>query len=128
MVGGQDRNLYLVRVEVVPAQGVAAPKLANRETYRQQLMFRGEKMEKEVLKKADADIEQNRKRDAAVRVVDQRGRAVPGAEVELQLLRHDFLFSSDGASPHFAVLSFAPHSSLRSSTFPNIGTKTLVAH
>lgn len=45
-------------------------------------------------KEAAARIEQNRKGDFTVRVVDENGRPVPGAAVQVEMLRHAFHFSS----------------------------------
>ncbi len=44
----------------------------------------------EFLAQADARIEQHRKADLAVRVVDASGRPVPGATVDVQMQRHAF--------------------------------------
>jgi GH35 family endo-1,4-beta-xylanase len=48
--------------------------------------------EAEILAGADARIEQQRKADAVVRVVDGEGRPVAGARVEAQQVAHEFLF------------------------------------
>lgn len=41
---------------------------------------------------ADARIEQHRKADVVVRVVDAAGRPLPGAELHVEQTRHEFLF------------------------------------
>jgi len=46
----------------------------------------------EVLDGADARIEQHRKTDALVRVVDEEGRPVPDARVLIEQTNHEFLF------------------------------------
>jgi endo-1,4-beta-xylanase len=48
-----------------------------------------------ILAGADARIEQNRKADATVVVVDASGQPVPGAAVRVEQTRHAFLFGSN---------------------------------
>ena len=49
----------------------------------------------ELLAGADARIEQHRKADAVVLVVDSAGKPVPGAKVAVRQTRHKFLFGSN---------------------------------
>ena len=51
--------------------------------------------EQEILAKADARIEQHRKADVEIRVVDAQGKPIPGAKVEVAQTRHAFLFGSN---------------------------------
>ena len=46
----------------------------------------------EVLAQSKARIEQHRKGDGTITVRDAKGRVVPGAKVQVEQLRHDFLF------------------------------------
>jgi len=92
VIGNQDRNLYLSRIEITPPKGVAEPKLGSEKEFKARLRARGEQAERAALKQAAADIEKNHKRDAAVRVVDAAGRPVPDATVKVEHIRHDFLF------------------------------------
>lgn len=48
--------------------------------------------DEQLLRGADARIEKYRKADASVTVVDAKGAPIPGAEVEIQQTRHEFLF------------------------------------
>jgi GH35 family endo-1,4-beta-xylanase len=50
------------------------------------------KMEARIMQEADRQIEQHRKADAVVHVVDSAGKPVEGAKVTVNLLRHQFLF------------------------------------
>jgi GH35 family endo-1,4-beta-xylanase len=54
-----------------------------------------EPTEAELLAGADARIEQHRKADAVVSVVDASGKPVPGATVTIEQTRHAFLFGSN---------------------------------
>jgi endo-1,4-beta-xylanase len=58
--------------------------------------------EVELLDGAAARIEQHRKADAAVRVVDAKGRSVPGARLNVEQIQHAFLFGCNA----FPVLSY----------------------
>ena len=92
VIGNQDRNLYLSRIEITPPQGVAEPKLVAKDRALAKENARAEQAERAALKQAAVDIEKNRKRDAAIRIVDAAGKAVPGATVKIEHIRHDFLF------------------------------------
>ncbi len=88
VAGGEDRNLYLDRITVTPPPGVADPVPADR----QELAARFEKLEREILRRCDEQIERNRKSDATLRVVDAAGSPVAGASIRVEQTRHDFLF------------------------------------
>ena len=92
VIGNQDRNLYLARIEITPPQGVAEPKLVPKERALARDNARAKQAEAAALKQAAVDVETNRKRDAAIRVVDAAGQAVPAATVTVEHIRHDFLF------------------------------------
>lgn len=92
VIGNQDRNLYLAKIEITPPKGVAEPKLVPKARAMARANARAEQAERAALKQAAVDIEKNRKRDAAIRVVDATGRAVSGATVKIEHIRHDFLF------------------------------------
>ena len=49
----------------------------------------------EILARTAARIEQHRKGDGLITVRDAAGKAVPGARVKIEQLRHDFLFGSN---------------------------------
>jgi len=92
VIGNQDRNLYLSRIEITPPKGAAEPKLGSEEKFNAGLKARGEEAERRALKQAAIDIEKNRKRDAVVRILDAGGKGVPAAAVKIEHIRHDFLF------------------------------------
>ncbi len=92
VIGNKERNLYLSRIEITPPRGIRKPKPGRKEKFMRGQKVWEEKAEQEVLKRAAAGIENNRKRDAVVRVVDDAGKVVPGAAVEIEHVRHDFLF------------------------------------
>jgi GH35 family endo-1,4-beta-xylanase len=85
------RNLYLSRLEIIPPAGADEPKLSSvgewSEQCRQKL-----KDEERLLAAADQSIEQKRKGDGTVRVVDASGKPLQGAKVEIDQVRHEFLF------------------------------------
>ena len=84
----EDRNLYLRRIEIVPAAGAAAPALGSVTKW----AVENQRREEEAVSATAKAIEQHRKGDAVIRVVDAAGRPVAGAKVEVSLARHDFLF------------------------------------
>jgi GH35 family endo-1,4-beta-xylanase len=86
--GGEDRNLYLDRIDITPVGGAKGVVLASREEW----AAGGEAREEAALARAAEGIEKYRKSDAAVRVVDATGRAVNDATVHAELLDHEFLF------------------------------------
>ena len=88
VAGSEDRNLYLDRITVTPPPGVADPVPADRK----ELAARFEKLEQEILRRCDEQIERNRKSDATLRVVDAAGSPVAGASIRVEQTRHDFLF------------------------------------
>ena len=92
VIGKEDRNLYLAAIEITPPRGVAEPKRVAKERALAKENARAERAERAALKQAAVDIEKNRKREATVRVVDAAGKAVSGAAVTIEHIRHDFLF------------------------------------
>jgi len=87
VTAGEDRNLYLDRIEIRPADGAAEPALASHDEW----SAKGEAREEAALAKADQGIETHRKADATVCVV-QGGKNVADALVRAELVRHEFLF------------------------------------
>ena len=86
----EDRNLYLDRIEIRPAEGGKEPEMASRE----QWAAKGEAREEAALAKAAQGIEKHRKADATVQVV-AGGKNVADARVRAELVRHAFLFGSN---------------------------------
>ena len=92
VIGKEDRNLYVAKIEITPPKGVAQPKLVPRKKALAKENAQALQAELSALKQADIDIEKIRKRDAEIRIVDAAGKPVAGAEVKIQHIRHDFLF------------------------------------
>ena len=92
VIGKEDRNLYLATIEITPPKGVAEPKRIPKDRALAKENARTAQAERDALKQAAVDIEKNRKRDATVRVVDAAGKAVAGATIKIEHIRHDFLF------------------------------------
>jgi GH35 family endo-1,4-beta-xylanase len=88
VAAGEDRNLYLVRLDLLPPAGTAEPALASVEDVRTE----STRLEEQVLAESDAAIERIRKGDAVVRVVDPTGQPVPNTELVVEQTRHEFLF------------------------------------
>ena len=87
VAGGEDRNLYLDRIEIRPAEGAAEPAPASHDDW----AAMGERREEAALEKAAEGVEKHRKADATVRVV--RGSTnIADAVVRAELVRHEFLF------------------------------------
>ncbi len=76
---GQDRNLHVASITVKPAAGIKDPEVTK---------------EPDWLKEADKRIEKIRKGDLTVRVVDSKGKPVPGAKVTIEQTRHEFRFGT----------------------------------
>jgi len=92
VIGREDRNLYLARIEITPPEGAAEPRRVPKDRALARERGLAAKAERDTLAQADADIEKHRKCDAAVRVLDTAGKPVSGAAVTLEHIRHDFLF------------------------------------
>ncbi len=88
VLGQEDRNLYLIALEVRATGDLSAPLPGDRK----EVDMAAAKREDEVVGATAAAIEKNRKADAVVRVVGPDGRPVAGAAVAAELVRHDFLF------------------------------------
>ncbi len=87
VAGGEDRNLYLDRIEIRPAEGGAEPAPASHDEW----AALGERREEAALAKADEGVEKYRKADATIRVT-QGNTNVADAVVRAELVRHEFLF------------------------------------
>jgi len=88
MAGGEDRNLYLERIEIRSPAGAVDAALVTREEW----SLAGELREERALERAAQGIEQFRKGPATIRVVGADGKPVSDAVVTAELARHDFLF------------------------------------
>jgi endo-1,4-beta-xylanase len=88
MVGGEDRNLYLARLELRPLAGAKDLTLGGAEAWAAD----AEANERAALDRAAAGAEEYRKGTATVRVVDAAGKPAAGASVKVELVRHEFLF------------------------------------
>ena len=88
MEGGEDRNLYLERLELTATEGTKEPAMATLEDW----LATGERREEAALERAARGIEQCRRGDARIEVVDAAGRPVADAVVTAELERHEFLF------------------------------------
>jgi len=86
--GGEDRNLFLDRIEISPVAGSKEVVLASREEW----AAGGEAREEAALQRAAEGAEKYRKSDATVHVVDAAGRPVIDAVVHAELVDHEFLF------------------------------------
>jgi len=89
---GEDRNLYVQSITIRRPGGAQEPALATREEWEKVWVEKEEQMEREVLQKAAAAIEEYRKGQATVRVLDSDGRPVAGASVAVEQVRHEFPF------------------------------------
>ena len=88
VVDGEDRNLYLDRLTIIPPAGAAEPAWSTK----QELAEAAEKREREIVAATDAAIEKHRKADATIRVVDAEGKPVGGVRVSVEQTGHEFLF------------------------------------
>ena len=88
MANGEDRNLYLASIELVPPPGGAEPSLATPAN----VTAEGRKMEERVLAESDAAIEKNRKAQARVKLLNSKDEPLAGANIAIRQLSHDFLF------------------------------------
>jgi GH35 family endo-1,4-beta-xylanase len=88
MVGNEDRNLYLERITVIAPEGARAPVATLAEEDPRIAADR----ERAIVAATSVAIEQNRKSNVIIEVVDTGRRPVAGARVTGQLTRHEFLF------------------------------------
>lgn len=93
MTQTEDRNLGLESITINPAQGQSQPVLSVRTAWLSSAQTR----ENAVAAATDAAIQQYRKSDATVIVLDANGNPVNGATVMVQQTRHDFLFGASFA-------------------------------
>ena len=94
VIGQEDRNLYISKIEVYPSSGsrLAQPTIVPKAKALAKENALNKQAELAALKQADIDIEKNRKRDASIRIVDASGKPISGATVKIDHIRHDFLF------------------------------------
>ncbi|MBE3068726.1 MAG: endo-1,4-beta-xylanase [Planctomycetes bacterium] len=90
VAAGEDRNLYLDRIEIRPPEGAEEPVPASPEEWARL----GEVREEAALRTAAEGAEKHRKADATVRVV-AGGKHVADAVVRADLVRHEFLFGAN---------------------------------
>jgi GH35 family endo-1,4-beta-xylanase len=88
VIGKEDRNLYLDRFTISSPPGTGDPVLVTK----QELTEAAEKREREIVAATQAAIENYRKADSTIRVVDAAGRAMPGVKVSVEQTAHEFLF------------------------------------
>ncbi|MFO0944331.1 MAG: endo-1,4-beta-xylanase [Planctomycetota bacterium] len=91
MSGGEDRNLIVDWLRVVSVSGQSVPAVASRQEWQAEVASR----EDALLATTDQLIEQNRKGNAGVLVVDEFGNALQNANVSIQQLQHSFLFGAN---------------------------------
>jgi hypothetical protein len=85
------RNFFVSRMELTPPRGVAEPRRSTEKEWTAS-NARLLALEDEFLKQADKDIDRVRKGAVQIRVVDAGNQPVPGAKIDVELARHDFLF------------------------------------
>ncbi len=88
----EDRNILISRMAIVAPAGAPDPTLSDQTKWQAGILKWQAKLEEDTLKRARLAIEKNRKSDAVVRVLDSRGKPVPGAAVEVVQTKQDFLF------------------------------------
>jgi len=88
VIGQEDRNLYLERIAIIAPKGAAQPALADK----RELFEAAEKREQEIVAATAAAIDKHRKSGCTLRLVDSAGRALAGAKVSVEQVRHEFLF------------------------------------
>jgi len=88
VVGQEDRNLYLDRLTIVPPSGAADPVPVDK----RELAQAAEQREQQIVDATQASIDEHRKAQAVLRVLDRSGRPLPGTKVSVEQTGHDFLF------------------------------------
>ncbi|HEY0257785.1 MAG TPA: endo-1,4-beta-xylanase, partial [Candidatus Methylacidiphilales bacterium] len=88
----EDRNLYVKRMTVIPADGQGEAGLGDEAAWRVSALKRQSEQEREALAEADRAIERIRKEDAVISIRDTAGQAVTGASVKVTLVNPEFLF------------------------------------
>ena len=91
----EDRNLYIVSLLVEPLRSGPDPTLTSEQMWREHWAKEQRQREKAILAKAAKAIEEHRKTNAMVLVTGEDGRAVTGAGIVVELVRHDFLFGGN---------------------------------
>jgi len=87
----EDCNLFLLSLTLSAPEEAAAPARAMQAQWMEVAQLR----EKAAIMQTQQDIEQYRKGDAMLRVVDEQGHPVPGAKVTIEQTSHDFLFGGN---------------------------------
>ncbi len=95
MTETEDRNLYIVSLFLEPSDTGPGPALTTEQEWRTSWSSEQIKKENEILMMAAEAIEENRKSEATVRVLDKDGHPVTGADIFVELIRHDFLFGGN---------------------------------
>jgi len=91
LVTGEDRNLYLDRITIVSPPGAPDPTLPDA----RELVEAAETRERQIVAATEVGIEEHRKADAKVLVVDAEGRPVAGVKTRAEQTGHDFLFGGN---------------------------------
>lgn len=89
---GQDRNLYVVHLIITPTRVDAALARTDEAAWRSVWEPPQLAREREIVAGTRSAIEQHRKSNAVIQVVDRAGQPVRDAQVVAELTRHDFLF------------------------------------
>lgn len=87
----EDRNLYISRLELRSAGADGDPTLARFDDW----VPAARERETETLAGTEAAIQRHRQGPATLRVLDSRGTPVAGAQVSVELVRHEFLFGGN---------------------------------
>lgn len=87
----EDRNLFVDWIRIEAPVGGLAPVASTAAAWGSELQSR----ENQILAQTDALIEQHRKGDAEIIVVDRNGVRINGASVSLEQISHDFLFGAN---------------------------------
>jgi GH35 family endo-1,4-beta-xylanase len=95
MTKTEDRNLYVVSLSIQPLGNAPTPIRTTEQAWRARWGKEEMQRERDILAKAAKTIEQDRKIDATVRVVNEQGRLVAGVRLAVKLIRHDFLFGGN---------------------------------
>jgi len=88
VVAGEDRNLYLDCLTIIPPEGAGEPALVGKA----ELFEAAEKREREIVAATEGSIEWHRKADARIRILDATGKPVTGVTVSIKQTSHEFLF------------------------------------
>ncbi len=90
-IGSEDRNLLVESITISPLTGGGEPTASTLTAFNDGAQLR----DADVLATTNALIAENRKAPAQVMVVDANGNPVPGATVEVQQTKSEFLFGAN---------------------------------